>query len=279
MLEFIDTHLDEPLSIERLSAVASFSKFHFHRQFSEFLGLGVYEYVQLTRLKRASYRLAFRDTSVLTVAHDSGYAGPEAFARAYKKTLGQAPSEFRKRPEWDAWYAIHERLSVLRSEHMQTSLQSEQVRIVDFPGAKVAVLEHRGDPRAIGDSIRKFIEWRKQAGLHPRTSATYNVLYDDPVTTAPSEFRFDLCAATDADIEPNASGIVTKMIPAGRCASLRVLGGDAAMADGVRFLYSQWLPNSGEDARDFPLFLQRVKFFPDVPEHEQILDLFLPLAR
>ena len=44
-----------------LSAIAAFSKYHFHRQFSEFFGITVHRYVQLVRLKRASYRLAFRD--------------------------------------------------------------------------------------------------------------------------------------------------------------------------------------------------------------------------
>lgn len=161
---------------------------------------------------------------------------------------------------------------------MKTQFQVEEVRIVDFPGAKVATLEHRGDPRRIGDSIRKFIEWRKQSGLHPRTSATYNVMYDDPATVAPSEYRFDLCAATNEDVAPNTYGIVNKSIPAGRCAVLRAVGGDAVMAQAIRFLYSQWLPHSGADTRDFPLFVQRVRFFPDVPEHEQILDVFLPLA-
>ena len=36
-------------------------------------------------------------------------------------------------------------------------------------------------------------------------------------------------------------------------------------------------PASGEEPRDFPLYFQRVSFFPDVPEHEAITDVFLPL--
>jgi AraC family transcriptional regulator len=36
-------------------------------------------------------------------------------------------------------------------------------------------------------------------------------------------------------------------------------------------------PQSGEAPRDFPLFLQRVLFLLDVPEHEAGTDVFLPL--
>ena len=45
----------------------------------------------------------------------------------------------------------------------------------------------------------------------------------------------------------------------------------------AEFLYGRWLPASGEEARDFPLYAQRVRFFPDVPEHEAVTDVFLPL--
>ena len=37
------------------------------------------------------------------------------------------------------------------------------------------------------------------------------------------------------------------------------------------------LPASGEDARDFPLYCQRLTFYPDVAEHEAVAELFVPL--
>jgi AraC family transcriptional regulator len=37
------------------------------------------------------------------------------------------------------------------------------------------------------------------------------------------------------------------------------------------------LPQSDEELRDFPLFFQRVSFFPDVAESEAVTDVFLPL--
>ncbi|MHC5719167.1 MAG: hypothetical protein ACYTX0_45705, partial [Nostoc sp.] len=57
VLEYIDTHLDDDLSVDQISSVAAFSKYHFHRQFSELLKVSLYRYVQLNRLKRASYQL------------------------------------------------------------------------------------------------------------------------------------------------------------------------------------------------------------------------------
>ena len=278
VLEYIEAHPDGDLSLERLSRVAAFSKFHFHRQFSALLGMGVFEYVQLQRLKRAAFRLAFRDQQpILEVALDSGYEGPEAFSRAFKKRVGQTPSAFRRQPQWKPWHQAYQPVSELRSHHMKPTPQAAQVQVVHFPETKVAVLEHRGDPQRIGDSVRAFITWRKQQGLPPSRSATFNILHDDPSTVAPEQHRFGLCAATEREVAENPFGVVGGTLAGGRCARLRHVGSDDTLAETVRFLFAQWLPHSGEELRDAPLFLQRVHFFPDVPEHEAVTDVFLPL--
>jgi AraC family transcriptional regulator len=278
VLSHIDEHLDEPLPLERLSDVAAFSKFHFQRQFTELFGIGVYQYVQLLRLHRAGYRLAYRkQVPITTIAHDSGYDSAESFARAFKKKLVQSPSQFREQPDWETWHAIKQQLSELRNQHMNPSHTSQDVRIVEFEATRVAALEHRGDPKLLGETIRRFIEWRKQNRLPPRLSATFNIVYDDPDATEPAAFRFDLCAATEQEIEPNEQGVISRLIPGGRCATLRHIGSDATLGQTLRFLYGTWLPMSGEEPRDFPLFMQRVTFFPDVAEHQAITDVYLPL--
>lgn len=278
VLEHIDAHLDEDLTVDRLSSVAAFSKYHFHRQFSLLFGIGVYRYVQLARLKRASYRLAFRDEPrIIDIALAAGYESHEAFARAFKKTVGQTPSEFREQPDWDSWHAIYHPLTELRIRHMKPERSAGDVKILVFEETRVAVLEHRGDPTRLGDSLRRFIEWRKQNKLPPAVSAMFNILYDDPAETPPEDYRFDICAAIDRRVTENPFGVVEKTIPGGRCAVVRHVGSDDTLGEAVRYLYATWLPASGEEPRDFPLYLQRVRFFPDVPEHEAVTDVFLPL--
>jgi AraC family transcriptional regulator len=154
---------------------------------------------------------------------------------------------------------------------------SEQVQVVTFKSTKVSVLEHHGDPKTIGTSIRNFIEWRKQNHLSPKVSDTFNILYNNPNDTAPEDYRIDLCVATELEIVDNAFGIIPKVIPGGKCAVLRHVGSDDRLADLIHDLYATWLPQSNEEPRHFPLYLQRVSFFPDVPEQEAIVDIFLPL--
>ena len=283
VLAYIEQQLDESLSLTTLAARAALSPFHLHRVFRAVFGLSVHQYVQLLRLKRASYQLAFRsEQSITDIGLACGYQNSESFSRAFRQWSGQSPSEFRHQPDWLHW---HERqlplttASLLRMPNLDaTSASMTTVRISEFPATRVAMLEHRGDPRQLGDSIRRFIAWRKANQLSPSKSATFNILYDDPELVSADEYRFDLCAAISTPLASNEEGIVEKWLPACRCAVLRHVGSDDQLASAITTLYRDWLPKSGEQPGEFPLFLQRVKFFPDVPAHEAVVDIFLPLA-
>ena len=278
VLDHIDQHLDDNLDLDAVSGVAAFSKYHFHRQFTATFGLSVHRYVQLARMKRASYRLAYRGTqSVTEIAMDAGYDAPDAFARAFRQRFGQSPSSFREAPDWEPWLAAFGPLDIARSRLMQNTYTADDVTIRDVAPTPVAVMEHRGDPAAIGATIQRFIAWRKATGLSPKTSATFNVFHSDPRTTPPAEYRMDLCAGTARPIASNGERIEPDTIPGGRCAVLRVVGNSDTLERAALYLYRDWLPASGEEAGDFPLYCQRIAFFPDVPEHEAIVDLFLPL--
>lgn len=278
VFDYISAHLHDDLSVEKLSHVAHFSKHHFHRQFSAYTGISVGKYIQLLRLRRASYQLAFRKNDrIIDIALNAGFENPESFSHAFKKMFGQTPSQFRSQAEWKPWYEKYEFLNKGARQAMSSGTHDFQVKVVEFTETKVAVLEHRGPFELINASVQRFIEWRKQHKLLPKISATYNIIYDDPATTTPEEFRLDLCAAINAEVQENTYGVVAKVIPGGRCAVLRHRGSDDNIGESIRYLYATWLPASGEELRDFPCFLQRVNLFPDVPEHAMITDIYLPL--
>lgn len=278
VLDHIDRHLDDDLDLDALSAVAAYSKFHFQRQFTATFGVSVHRYVQLARMKRASYRLAYREEEPVTdIALDAGYDAPDAFARAFRQRIGQSPSSFRKSPDWEPWLAAFGPLENARSKLMQKHFTAADVVIRDVPPTRVAIMEHRGDPALLGATIQRFIAWRKAAGLHPSRHPTFNVWRSERQPEASADYSNDLCVGTDGPIEARGADIKVGEIPGGRCAVLRVVGQTDNLEPAALFLYRDWLPASGEQARDFPIYCQRLSFFPEVPEHEAVADLFLPL--
>lgn len=92
---YIARHLDEPLSLETLSAIAHSSPYHFHRQFSAYTGIPLYRYIQWLRLRRACWRLAFNPRDkVIDIALDAGFQNAESFSRAFRTAFDQSPTQF-----------------------------------------------------------------------------------------------------------------------------------------------------------------------------------------
>ena len=277
VINHIEANLDSELDVDTLCKLAYLSKFHFHRQCSAFIGVSVIRLIRLLRLKRAAYQLAYRKhEKVLDIALANGYESHEAFSRIFKKYFEQSPSEFRKEPNWDPWHLKYEPILQLRKD-MMSGDTNFNVEVKAFPETLIAVMEHRGAPNLVGHSIQKFIEWRKRNNLPPSKSKTFNLVYDDPNVTAPEDYRFDIACSVDTPIAANDFGIVNKVIPAGRCAVVRHMGSDDSIGEIVSFLYTTWLTNTGAELRDFPIYFERVSFFPDVPENEMITDIYLPI--
>lgn len=271
--EYIDQNLNEELTLENMSDVAAFSKYHFHRVFSAYTGMSAMKFIQLARLKRASFRLAFEeDKRIVEIALEAGFESPEAFARAFKRTFDQSPSCFRAEPKWSEWHMRFDfQIQPYGEVHMT-------VDIVTFETTKVALLEHLGAPEKVLETAGKFIAWRKETGLSPvKTSNTYGVPYSDPKMTKPEEFRWDVCGSIQGDVPENKYGVKAGIIPGGRCAVIRHNGSHDNLDNSIYYVYREWLPQSGEEVRDYPCFFHYVNLIHEVDECDLITDIYFPL--
>lgn len=278
VLDHIDRHLDGDLDLETVSRVAAFSKFHFHRQFKATFGVSLHRYVQLARMRQASKRLADgQGPSVTDIALDAGYETPDAFARAFRQRFRQSPSDFRKSPDWAPWLQAFGPLNSARSRLMTQEFTPDQVTLRDVAPIRVAIFEHRGDPATIDATVQRFIAWRKAAGLSPRTHPTFNIWHSERRPADPADYRMDLCVGLNPGqrVEVEDPSVKAGEIPGGRCAVLRVTGDTHNLEPAALYLYREWLPASGEEMRDFPIYCQRL--FVEEPERGAAAELFLPL--
>lgn len=150
------------------------------------------------------------------------------------------------------------------------------VEIVEFPETKVAVVEHLGSPSRERESAMKLIAWRKENKMPPQNHKSYGVHYDNPLTTPPEEYRVDFCVSVQEEIGPNEYGVVNKIIPGGRCAVTRHIGSRNNIPVAA-YLYEKWLPESGEELREYPIFFHYVNVGPQVAEEVMITDIYLPI--
>src|SRR5438445_11698557 len=93
VLDYIAENLDGELSLTRLSGIACFSPFHFHRIFQGVTGETLNTHVRRVRLERAALLLRTTPGKRITdVALETGFAGTSEFSRAFKSHFGRSAS-------------------------------------------------------------------------------------------------------------------------------------------------------------------------------------------
>ena len=92
---YIEQHLDEPITLERLGEAFRQSPFHLQRRFKAALGITPREYADSCRLRLLKRNLQAGD-SVTRAMYDAGYGSS---SRLYEKTasqLGMTPDKYRR---------------------------------------------------------------------------------------------------------------------------------------------------------------------------------------
>ena len=92
-----DRNYSEPLDLEALAAVATLSKFHFHRLFSRVYGISPAAYLSERRIERAQDLLRSSNLTVTEVCHAVGFTSLGSFSSRFSEIVGETPSEFQRR--------------------------------------------------------------------------------------------------------------------------------------------------------------------------------------
>ncbi|WP_090810297.1 AraC family transcriptional regulator [Paraburkholderia tuberum] len=142
-----------------------------------------------------------------------------------------------------------------------------------------AALEHCGSLGLVNESARKFIDWRIQSGQSPvASSRTFGIPHGNPDTVPADEFRFDICGEIDEPVAPNLYGVRELVMPGGRCAVVRHTGLTDHIGETMYPVYRDWLPSSGEELRDHPLFFHYLSVYPETPLDQWQTDIYIPLV-
>lgn len=96
VVRHILAHLDAPLAVADLAALAGLSRAHFTRSFTRHAGMAPAEFVMAERMRRAAALLASDHAApVKDVAAIVGFDDPNYFAKAFRRVYGTSPTEFR----------------------------------------------------------------------------------------------------------------------------------------------------------------------------------------
>lgn len=93
VIEYIESNLDQDLTLAELARIADFSVSHFKPMFKQATGVPVHRFVMERRVERARVLLLEGRQSITDIALETGFAHPSHMARCMRRLLGKSPSE------------------------------------------------------------------------------------------------------------------------------------------------------------------------------------------
>ncbi len=96
LLDWIETHYAEEVTLERLAAVSGLNEKYLCRLFKEFTDRTPIDYVNHLRIENACHEMAANHRSVTEAAFEVGFNDLSYFSRTFKKYKGVTPKAYRQ---------------------------------------------------------------------------------------------------------------------------------------------------------------------------------------
>lgn len=93
---YIEEHIQEELSLDKIAAALNYSKFYIARTFAEQAGVTIYKYIQGRRLTLAAEQLAKTKKPIIEIAYEAHYNSQQAFTLAFGRLYQCTPQTYRK---------------------------------------------------------------------------------------------------------------------------------------------------------------------------------------
>ncbi len=282
VMDYIESNIEQSLSLEALARVAGFSPFHFHRLFNAIVGEPLFRFIQRVRLEKAATQLASNPKKPITsIAYDCGFSGPAPFARAFREEFGMCASVYR-RLKHDAESKIGKQNSktgktkskggkdrassrsytgLQKSERSRrTSMKTKKplaVTVKEMPAFNVAYIRHmgpyKGDSALFENLFGRLCAW---AGARGHMSAPgvkmLSMYHDNPDITKPEKLRVSVCITVPVGTRGEGE-VNTMSVPGGKYAVGRFMIGKPEEYEAAwNALCGEWLPESGFQPDDRP---------------------------
>jgi AraC family transcriptional regulator len=309
VVDHIEKHIGEDLSLEGLSSIACFSKYHFHRIFAAMVGETLCDYILRLRLEKAAARLLANPKATVTdIALDCGFANPSTFARAFRDYFGMSATAWRAGLDLDdrknrqAIRKIRQLVRKARQDKMGPSLyrvsdltfverrllmkqnlpvkQPDRVGVQDLPEVQVAYVRHTGpyagDAKLFERLFGRLYKWAGPRGLLRPDSLTLTLYHDSPELTDPGKQRISVCLSVPKDT-PVEGEIGTMAVHGGRYAVGRFELKDDEYGGAWNYMAAVWMPESGYQFDDFPCMEIYRNNPAEHPEHKCVVDICIPV--
>lgn len=227
VLDFIEQHLNENVTVDTIAAIGNYSPFHFLRLFKAYTGETILELINRKRLEKVvALLIRERKLTVGELALRYGFSGNAALSKAFKKRYGVSPSAFRKQSS-----GRYDKIKVSRNGQIFPELESylchirtiqkwsemnATISLQEINPFYMVYINHIGVDH-LDDAFYKIINWTLQKELaDPDTLEVIRFYHDSFKITAPEKVRMEIGVKIKREIEKVSEVFYKKVLP-GKC--------------------------------------------------------------
>lgn len=233
-IEFMEQHITEDISTERVANHVHISPFYFQKGFNMLCGYSVAEYIRNRRLALAGGDLATTDMKIIDVAMKYGYDSPDSFTKAFTRFHGVSPAMVRKDD------AMIKTFVPLKLEISLKGGYLMNYKIVNKESFTVLAVSKKFDYESCKQEIPMFWKEHYAKGNGKYVCGMFGINIDEKMGHDSFEYLIADLYDPKAEIP---EGFEIRTIPAFTWAVFFCEGPmPAALQDANKKIFSEWLP-------------------------------------
>jgi AraC family transcriptional regulator len=309
VMDYIELHLTEELSLDVLSKTACFSNFHFHRIFAAATGETLNRFIRRLRSEKAASQLLLNPhKSVTEIALDCGFSGSSAFARTFKEFFGVTALEWQRMSQEERNLCKTDRkigetfrnfgkegdISIRHIGFMTSGsftwrieMNTKQdkkieatVTIKEFADRNVIYARHVGPYAGMAEVFHQLFgrlyAFAGPRGLIGADTEVMAVYHDDPAVCEEDKLRTDACLTVPKGTAVEGD-IGTMVIQGGKFAVARFELAMDEFTQAWDAVIGGWLPESGYQFDDRQAFELYHNDAAEHPKNKCITDICIPI--
>ena len=292
-LDYIDSNIENLMTLGELASVANFSKYHFNRIFHSIVGETPFQFIQRVKIEKAAMLLLTnRKMTVSGIATKCGFSDLSVFSRNFKSCFGVSPTSYRANKPQNSNLsqtvskgsqaeakAVPYFCPELQTIKWRTNMKlNKSVEIKELPKMTLAYIRHigpyKGDDKLFEGLWNRLFAWAGPRGLIGGKDFRSLVIYhDDPGVTIEDKLRMSVCITVPP--ETKVDGEIGKMeLEAAKYVIARFEVNAQQFQEAWDWLYGEWFPASGYQPDEKPCF----EMYPEEPRDGKfVVDICVPV--
>jgi AraC family of transcriptional regulator, multidrug resistance transcriptional activator len=181
--DYIEQHLSEKITLEKLARHLNISKYYYHHLFSQNSDETLTKFITRIKMERSAiYMIVCRDISITQIAYHYGYSDSSSFSKAFKRHYQDKSSRIsksKKRQAMKCSLAIM-RIGGMSMEHPTIEIKEIEVKVI-YVRFKGSYLEFRKNAMKMFKTLEKYAQ--KHNLLVDQLTKVMTLYHDNPFIT------------------------------------------------------------------------------------------------